>query len=394
MSDDQFTVTTSESWLSRMKGALSGVLIGVILVPASIWLLVWNEGRAVQTARSLDEGAAAVVSVKASPVDAGNDKKLVHVTGKLATNATLTDPEFGISRPGIRLVRKVEMYQWIEKSESRTREKVGGGKETVTTYTYRLSWSDKLVESGRFKRPAGHENPGQMKYSSRSWQAGTVTLGDFSLPRALINRVGQGEALIVNKEQLDAFKEKSSTENASIADGKVFIGENAGAPKVGDLRVSFELVPVQNVSIVAQQSGKTFGPYQTRAGDAIMMLTAGTVAANAMFKSAQSANRMLTWGIRLGGTFLMFIAFGLILRPITTLGAVLPILSQIVALGTGLIALALTVLIAPITMAIAWLAYRPVTGIIFIAVGVALFVGLVFLRRALRKGKAADPAAG
>ena len=198
----------------------------------------------------------------------------------------------------------------------------------------------------------------------------------------------------MTKEQLDAFKEKSGTETASVADGKVYIGDNAGTPKVGDLRIGFELVPVQTISIVAQQVGKSFGPYQTRAGDRIMMLSSGAVAANAMFKSAQSANAMLTWGIRAGGMILMFAAFAMVLRPITMLGAVLPILSQIVALGTGLIALALTVLIAPLTMAIAWLAYRPITGIIFIAVGVALFVGLIFLRRSMKKGKAEDPATG
>ena len=175
MSDDQFTVTTSQSWLSRMKGAISGVLIGIVLVPASIWLIVWNEGRAVQTARSLDEGAAAVISAKATPVNPKNEKKLIHVSGMLATNATLSDPEFGISKPGIRLVRKVEMYQWQEKTETRTREKVGGGKETITTYKYSRVWSDKVIDSGSFRRPAGHANPGQMKYSSRSWQAGTVS---------------------------------------------------------------------------------------------------------------------------------------------------------------------------------------------------------------------------
>ena len=44
---------------------------------------MWNEGRAVRTAESLEEGAGAVVSVPADAVDPGNEGKLVHVSEQL-----------------------------------------------------------------------------------------------------------------------------------------------------------------------------------------------------------------------------------------------------------------------------------------------------------------------
>ena len=60
---DSFTETTSESWGSRLMSAIGGVLVGIVLFLVSFPLLFWNEGRAVRTAQSLEEGASNVVSV-------------------------------------------------------------------------------------------------------------------------------------------------------------------------------------------------------------------------------------------------------------------------------------------------------------------------------------------
>ena len=64
--EGSFTETTTTSFGSRVKGALTGVLIGLALVPGSAYLLFWNEGRAVQTARSLTEGAGALTAADAT----------------------------------------------------------------------------------------------------------------------------------------------------------------------------------------------------------------------------------------------------------------------------------------------------------------------------------------
>ena len=52
--NDTTNETTSQSWFSRIGGALTGILVGLILLPVARVLLFWNEGRAVQTARSLE----------------------------------------------------------------------------------------------------------------------------------------------------------------------------------------------------------------------------------------------------------------------------------------------------------------------------------------------------
>ena len=90
-----------------------------------VFLLFWNEGRAVQTALSLAEGAGIVVSVLPDTVDPANEGKLIHTSGPVTTDTVPTDPDFAISAPGVRLVRSTEMYQWIEEKKTETKKNVG-----------------------------------------------------------------------------------------------------------------------------------------------------------------------------------------------------------------------------------------------------------------------------
>ena len=64
---DSFVETSSTSWLSRIVGSITGALFDIIFIIGSIILLFWNEGRAVQTARSLSEGGKVVVGAASAP---------------------------------------------------------------------------------------------------------------------------------------------------------------------------------------------------------------------------------------------------------------------------------------------------------------------------------------
>ena len=102
------TETTTESWGSRLGGSIKGVAIGGALFIAGIPLLFWNEGRAVKTAKALEEGASVCVKLpNADTVDATMDGKLVHVTGTAVTDEQLGDDLFtGLNPKAIRLTRK------------------------------------------------------------------------------------------------------------------------------------------------------------------------------------------------------------------------------------------------------------------------------------------------
>ena len=63
---DSFTTRTHQSWFSRIGNSFAGVLIGLALIVGMVGLLFWNEGRAVKTARSLEEIESARQSGKAA----------------------------------------------------------------------------------------------------------------------------------------------------------------------------------------------------------------------------------------------------------------------------------------------------------------------------------------
>jgi len=389
---DSYTETTHVSWFERLKQAIAGVLIGLAMIPISVGLLFWNEGRAVTTARSLTEGAGLVQSVPPDRVVPANQDKLVHVAGPLTLGGSVSDAEFGVTTQAVRLFRKVEMYQWKEETKSETRKKLGGGEETVTTYHYVREWSDRRNDSSRFKQPGGHQNP-QMRFSSRDVTVAKATLGAFELTPDILRELGGSDPLPVDAA-VEARAQQTAGPLARVVDGRIHIGRDPGNAQIGDLRISYQVVTAAQVSIVARQAGNGFGKYQTKAGDEILMLEKGVVPAAQMFKHAQDANTALTWAIRAGGVILMFIGFVLFFRPLGVLADVTPILGDIIRLGTGAIGLAMTAVLSTITIAVAWLYYRPVVGILVLVVGFGIAFGLWSLGRKRRAARQATMSAG
>jgi len=378
---DSYTEITREGWLSRIGGSIKGIVFGFIAIPVCVILLWWNEGRAVTTANSLKEGAAAVVAVSADKVDAANDKKLVHVTGEAKTDAEIEDPDFGLSVPALKLLRNVEIYQWVENKKVEKKENTGGSEETKTTYTYEKKWVDSPVRSADFKQPADHVNKGELIAEGGVFLAGKVTLGAFEVPEALIRQMGGEEELKLKAEDLpEDLKDK-----AEVSQGQFYFGEDPTKPVIGDQRVSYEIVKPGVFSIVAAQLGSTFGEYPTKAGKPILMIDSGTVSAEMMFQNAASANTAITWIVRLLGFLFMAFGFMAIMRPLSVLGSVIPFIGSLIGMGTGLVSVVLAGVISLLVIAIAWIAVRPVLGITLIVLAVGGFI-------MMRKMAAAKPA--
>lgn len=383
MSQDSFTEVSRESWLSRIGGAFKGILFGLLMCVVAFPLLFWNEGRAVKRHKALKEGAGIVVSCSSGEVDAANEGKLVHMTGKADTDAVLADGLFGVSANALKMKRAVQMYQWKETSSGKTTKKLGGASETVTTYKYSKAWSSKVIDSADFKEPTGHQNPGAFPCEPTAQTAAAITLGAFTLPQSLAEMINAFEPLpMAGGTNLAAgFEGKARLHN-----GEFYIGADPAAPQIGDARVAFSVVRPLQVSVIARQKGGTLEPYPTKSGGVIELLREGVHSAEAMFAAANEENSMLTWLLRLAGFLVMLVGLNLVLKPMSVIADVVPILGGIVSAGTGIVSFLLAAIFSLVTIAIAWIFYRPLLGVILIAVAVVLIVAI---RRRLMKPAAA-----
>jgi hypothetical protein len=381
---DRFTETTSQSWFSRIGESIKSVLIGLLMFVASFPLLFWNEGRAVRTARSLTQGSGSVVSVPADAVDPSHEGKLVHVTGPVTTSGPAADPELGVEAQGLKLVRKAEMYQWVESKKSETHKKLGGGEETVTTYEYKRDWSGDAVDSSAFKHPEGHENPGAFPVESQTFAAADPKVGAFTLAPEQIDQLNDGKDVPVGEEALANLPEELS-DRAKISSGAFYLGDDPAAPKLGDTRISYQVVAPAVVSVIGAQTGQTFAPWQAEAGDTVFLVDEGTHAAAEMFQAAQSANAVMGWILRAVGFLLMFLGLALVFKPISVFADVVPLFGTMLGAGLGLFAFLIALFLSLVTIAIAWIAVRPMLAIGLLVLALA---GLVLLVRRGRKQKA------
>ena len=274
------------------------------------------------------------------------------------------------------------------------RTRLGGSEETVTTYTYTKQWSSSAIDSSAFAEPAGHENP-EMSIKATEIYARDATLGAYSLGDSVLSQVGGQQPLPLNAASEEAIQAAAGQgRTISVAQNRIYIGENPGAPAIGDTRVSYDLTPTAQISVVARQNGDDFLPYRTRNGSEILLVADGDVPPGDMFQSAQDTNNLIAWIIRVVGLILLMAGFGLILAPLGVLADVLPLAGTIVRMGTGLIGFVLGLIVGTVTIALAWLAFRPVTTIIILAVGGAIaFAVYRFGRGRDRKARAAGATA-
>lgn len=376
--EGSFAETQHVSWFQKLAEAAWGVVIGLVLVLVTGGVLFWNEGRAVQTFKSLNEGASVVVGVASRQLDPANEGKLIHVQGELETETPLVDREFGIEARAARLVRTVEMYQWKEESRTETRQLAGGGEERVTTYTYRRVWSDTRIASERFRRPAGHANP-PMRFRRAEVVAEDARLGAFRPGPTAAGRLPADDLRPVTEEE--AARLRGATGPAHAVDGILYLGADPGSPRIGDLRITYHVAPTGPASFIGRQVGADLQEYQTTAGDRLLLARAGLVSAEAMFARAHEENVFLTWIIRVLGTIFMWVGFLLILRPVAVVGDLVPVIGSVLGAGVAITALLMTALLAPTVIGVAWLFYRPLIGIAVLVGGFAIAYGLRWIAR-------------
>ncbi|XP_053529934.1 transmembrane protein 43 isoform X1 [Ictalurus punctatus] len=378
---------SSPGFLERLGETMVGMAVGVVLFFLSFYVLFTNEGRAIRTASSLDEGLAQVVTLHPDVyVDPQNNGRLVHLSASLRTAQPLYDPNYKVSVQAVKLKRNVEMYQWVESQESRDYQENGETK-TETTYTYNTEWKSEIVNSRNFDKEIGHVNPSAMAVESVTVVAPDVWVGHFSLSRGLIDQINNFKTLSLSALYVaDPF--------LTVYEDYFYHTANPRRPEVGDVRVSFSyaglsaegtfLGPAQKVSVVAMQNEDKLMPFKTKSKDTLEILYLEELTAEEVFAREHQYNMMMTWTLRAGGWLLMFIGINMTMRIFYTLVDWVPVLRELVSVGVTLFAMCVSCSLALLTISVGWLFYRPLVAALIAAVA-SLPVLVTYARKAEKK---------
>ncbi|MFT7634190.1 MAG: hypothetical protein ACI87E_005249 [Mariniblastus sp.] len=386
------TSVSSQSWFSRAKGALFGVVIGIMMIPGSVFMLGWNEYRTIHRTQGLKQGAELVASLdQVDSIDESMDSQLVHLTGLAETNDQLKDEDFQIDEQAIKLRRSVEMFQWIEEKTSRQNKKIGGRKETVDTYTYGTQWSADREDSSKFEESGSHFNPPE-KYPAVTQSATHVTVGAFSLGQTLIAQIDSFEPIVWDQDRIE--KLDPEFQDHVLLDGELIYWSAEGKPSldepiVGDQRIMFEWVKPTSVSVVAKQAGEKLTGFKVSNGEKIEKLYVGELTADEMFDKIQQENMALAWVIRIAGFGMSCLGFYLVMAPLAVLADIVPFIGSLTRSLTMIIAGLMGVCLSACTVAFAWIAVRPLIGIPMLILAIGCVVMLV--RIISSRGKAGTP---
>ncbi|WP_395117160.1 TMEM43 family protein [Rhodanobacter sp. FW102-FHT14D06] len=214
-------------------------VIGALLVIAGIGLEALNASSLIDFRQaSVRHGGEAIELGADALPQPGQHGYMARLAGTPRVVEAPHDPEFNQTANTPVLVRHVEMFQWREIS-------IGG------SVHYELDWVDQPVDSSRFRYVRGHVNPGRFPIESKQFDAGLVQMGGFRLGRVLVHALPGSELI----EPDPAALPQNLAVTFSRYQDYLVTSAHPGDPRLGDLRVSWSAVPLQQVTIVARLDG-------------------------------------------------------------------------------------------------------------------------------------------
>lgn len=221
-------------WMRRVLGAL--LLLG------GAGLVAMTEQAVLDHRHASEKHGGEILDVGTGQAPAEHGY-LVRVAGPIKVVEAPYDPEFGQRAQVPVLIRHVEMFQWRE---------VRVGSEVH----YELDWVDRPIDSSRFAQPSGHGNPERFPVLGKQFDSGQVRVGGYVLSPALVHALPGSDVLMPDMKSVPPNLAASFTLN----DRYLTTSAKPEQPRLGDLRVSWETVPAQEVTVFAQIDGEQLVP--------------------------------------------------------------------------------------------------------------------------------------
>lgn len=214
-------------------------IAGALLVLAGIGLIAMTVHGQLNYRTAIERHGGEVTSPAsdAGP-QAGQHGAMLRLVGTPQVVEAPHDSDFNLQANTPVLVRHVEMFQWRE-------IRIGSGVH------YELDWVDRPIDASHFQEPAGHANPADFPLSGKQFDAGLVQLGGFKLSTPLLHALPGSEPVAPNPKQMPENLAASFTPYQNY----LVTSAHPGDPRLGDLRVSWDAVPLQEVTVVARLDG-------------------------------------------------------------------------------------------------------------------------------------------
>lgn len=363
----QAELQSQTSLSSQLKRTWPIALLGFLGLTSGILVIVWNEARAVETTKLLEEAILSVTQVSPDyPIDKNHIGKLLYITGIITVQEPLTEIDYGVSVSAVKLKRRVQMYQWVEEE---TQNINAEGNVIDNSYYYYTEWRDKLIDSTSFAHSVGHWNPKEFPIKSQTQINENVKIGYYNLGLEL-------------KEKFNDYVEITSDERPERRDIKLHAGlyyhsHDVWNPEIGDIRIQFSYAGQhgQIVTLVAMlDDTNSLVPFKSKHGLDVLILRLGFFSLEDVFTLEHAQNRFVTWLYRGGGWALMYLGCICLSNILRSLIMRSRLLRDVLPTSHSSLKMTVSMSMSIFVTALAWMWYRPILGIFLVIVTLSLLL--------------------
>lgn len=343
------------------------ILFGIFFVLVGCMLIFYNEDRNVNQIKKALEASQEYVEVDSNEVLEENEDKLVTMIGTLSFDeASLVDPEFGISAPGtMYLRREVEVcqYQEVKKRDKLFHE----------YYDYELVWSRDYIDGSKF-HAEGYNNP-KPPYETKTFYANNVKVGAYKLEK-------DEYTLLTNEQVVKIDSNKKFKGTYTVFDNYIMSGDSMVNPKLGDIRIRYYYNVNSLVSVFARQHDGYITEYITKNGESINYLIGGRMEASTFVNTIRYEVNDSVFFTRVICFIFNALGFVLILSPFYKSFSNLKIFGKLVGKSVNIAAASFGVAVSLFILALPWLFYKPLFSILFFAIDIVimLFISSMFFQ--------------
>lgn len=352
-------------FFNNFLNSVGGIFIGILLIFGSMVLLFFNEVRP-------NAAQAAIDSVELTSFNAADvNGKGVWSLGALTSNNIANDTDYLHTQNWLVVDRTVEMYAYIEHSETETYDEIGGGTTQKTTYTYTLEWTSDPQDSSKFYEKQ-HVNPNK-SISDRRFVADDITINGYG--------ISGGTIVFDGLSQLNLNTEILINSGNIIDNNYLYLDLNTGTvtdPKIGDYRIIYKVLCKETVGIVlAKLDGNNLVPLDFESTGVIKVSSsiyrffdADTI--SEVIEQLQYENRLLLWILRFLGFSLIMAGFAMIMKPIHIISKIIPFVGRLSKFLINILSFVLALILTLLVCILANVINNIFTLIILIAIFVLL----------------------